>query len=87
MKEHYDGFMGQDLVLYCYVSSSVAFSITWSRDGVPLDNPTKYVQSVNTSLWIPPNAFGGTNKFTCSAKNVAGVASKTTTVKVRGELC
>eukprot|EP00794_Sanderia_malayensis_P015668 gene15668-17248_t len=83
MREEYHTFMGQDIVLHCYVSSSVPFTITWNRDGAPLDNPTKYIKSVNSSLWVPPNAFSGTNNFTCEAKNVAGIASKTTTVKVR----
>ena len=84
MKEKYSAFMGQDLTLYCYVKSAVPFSVTWSKDGIPLDSPTKYIKSVNSSLWIPPNAFGGSNQFTCLAKNVAGVQSRTTNVEVNG---
>ncbi len=86
MKDKYTAYTGQDLVLHCYVESSVPFTVTWSKDELPLDSPTKYIKSVNSSLWIPPNAFGGSNKFTCTARNIAGVASTTTIVDVKGML-
>ena len=84
MKDRYIAYTGQDLVLHCYVESSVPFTVTWSKDKLPLDSPTQYIKSVNSSLWIPPKAFGGSNKFTCTARNIAGVASTTTTVNVKG---
>ena len=85
MKSRYQAFAGQDLVLFCYVDSIVPFTVTWSRGDTPLDNPTKYIKSVNSSLWIPPNAFSANDKFTCSARNIAGVTSKTTVISVSGK--
>ena len=77
MKKQYQGFMGQDLALYCYVESSVPFTVTWSHGNTPLSNPTNYVKNVNSSLWV--NSGAG-NEFTCTARNIAGVSSQTTTV-------
>ncbi|XP_065067753.1 hemicentin-1-like isoform X2 [Rhopilema esculentum] len=77
MKKQYRGFMGQDLALYCYVESSVPFTVTWSHGNTPLSNPTNYVKNVNSSLWV--NSGAG-SEFTCTARNIAGVSSQTTTV-------
>ena len=49
-----------------------------------MDNPTKYRKSVNSSLWVPANALNAADKYTCSARNIAGVASKTTQVVLSG---
>ena len=82
MKSRYHAFSGQDLVLFCYVDSTVPFTVTWSRGDTPLGDATKHIKSVNSSLWIPPNAFSPNDKFTCSARNIAGVTRKTTVVSV-----
>ena len=85
MKSEYQGYANQDLVLYCFVDSAVPFTVTWSNGDNPLDSPTNYVKSVNSSLWITPKAFSAGDKYTCSARNIAGVTSKTTRVTVKGK--
>ena len=85
MKPRYQAFTGQELLLlFCYVDSIVPFTVTWSSGDTPLDKPTKYIKSVNSSLWIPLSAFSSNDNFTCSARNIAGVTSKTTVVSIAG---
>ena len=76
--------MGNSIVLYCFVQSKVPFTVMWSKESIPLDQPSRYEKSVNSSLWLPARSIEESGNYTCSASNIAGTSTATTQVSVKG---
>ncbi|XP_071821894.1 hemicentin-1-like isoform X3 [Apostichopus japonicus] len=82
-KDHFALPEGTDVILPCEADGVPIPEVTWEKDGIPLDmEGAQYQQLFLGSLRISPVQAMDAGEYVCTARNEAGEASKTVTLRV-----
>lgn len=83
-----EGLKGKDVSLYCEMSGTVPFQITWFKDKKPLMESRKYKmlsEGSSATLHIIGIESSDAGEYECKVSNNVGSDTCQTSVKLRGQ--
>lgn len=83
-----EGLKGKDVSLYCEMSGTAPFEITWFKDKKPLMESRKYKmvsEGSSATLHVIGIESSDTGDYECKASNSVGSDTCQTSVELRGQ--
>lgn len=83
-----EGLKGKDVSLYCEMSGTVPFQVTWFKDKKPLMESRKYKilsEGSSATLHIMSIEASDAGQYECKVSNSIGSDTCQTSVKLRGQ--
>lgn len=81
-----EGLRGKDVSLYCEMSGSAPFQVTWFKDRKPLMESRKFkMVSEGSSVTLHVIGIEDAGEYECKVSNSVGSDSCNTSVKLRGQ--
>ena len=80
-------FTATSLTLKCYAEGSPKPTLSWSKNGQPLESKGRISISDDGTMTIKNTRTHDTGRYRCSARNAIGEASEASSVYVHGNYC